>query len=148
MLCRRKFCGKSIHVRCKYASDTREAILSPSPIASRVLSANFMTARRQWRYMVQIRPVWRARHQRDPATRHWPARSIFVTPKRDDGPLKLAGLMYFSGEIIFFTSLLVGAMFGWLLGTMARRTGFSLASDICRWHHCGIYRLLADARVA
>ena len=38
--------------------------------------------------------------------------------------------MYFSGEIIFFISLLVGAMFGWLLGTMARRTGFSLASDI------------------
>ena len=55
---------------------------------------------------------------------------IFVTPKRDDAPLKLAGLMYFSGEIIFFTSLLVGAMFGWLLGTMARRTGLSLASDI------------------
>ena len=38
--------------------------------------------------------------------------------------------MYFSGEIIFFISLLVGAMFGWLLGTMARRTGLSLASDI------------------
>jgi hypothetical protein len=55
---------------------------------------------------------------------------IFVTPKRDDASLKLAGLMYFSGEIIFFISLLVGAMFGWLLGTMARRTGLSLASDI------------------
>jgi hypothetical protein len=38
--------------------------------------------------------------------------------------------MYFSGESIFFISLLVGAMSGWLLGTIARRTGFSLVSDI------------------
>jgi hypothetical protein len=38
--------------------------------------------------------------------------------------------MYFSGEIIFFVSLLIGAMFGWLLGTMAGRTGLGLVGDI------------------
>jgi len=38
--------------------------------------------------------------------------------------------MYFSGEIIFFVSLVIGAMFGWLLGTMAGRTGFGLVGDI------------------
>src|SRR5262249_44219162 len=38
--------------------------------------------------------------------------------------------MYFSGEIIFFVSLVIGAMFGWLLGTMAGRTGFCLVGDI------------------
>jgi uncharacterized membrane protein YeaQ/YmgE (transglycosylase-associated protein family) len=38
--------------------------------------------------------------------------------------------MYFSGEIIFFVSLLIGAMFGWLLGMMAGRTGFGLVGDI------------------
>jgi hypothetical protein len=39
--------------------------------------------------------------------------------------------MYFSGEIIFFISLLIGAMFGWLLGTLAGRKGFALAGDVC-----------------
>src|SRR5215467_11333604 len=39
--------------------------------------------------------------------------------------------MYFSGEFVFFVSLLIGAMFGWLLGTIARQTGFALVSDIC-----------------
>ena len=38
--------------------------------------------------------------------------------------------MYFSGEIIFFISLLLGLMFGWLVGTMVRRTGFGLVGDI------------------
>jgi Transglycosylase SLT domain len=38
--------------------------------------------------------------------------------------------MYFPGEIIFFVSLLIGAMFGWLLGTMAGRKGFGLFGDI------------------
>jgi Transglycosylase SLT domain len=38
--------------------------------------------------------------------------------------------MYFSGEIIFFVSLLIGAMFGWLLGTMSGRKGFGLVGDI------------------
>src|SRR5262249_56135053 len=38
--------------------------------------------------------------------------------------------MYFSGEIIFFVSLLIGAMFGWLLGTMTGRKGFALVGDI------------------
>jgi Transglycosylase SLT domain len=39
--------------------------------------------------------------------------------------------MYFSGEIIFFVSLLIGAMFGWLLGKLAGRSGFALFGDIC-----------------
>ena len=102
--------------------DTREAISpSPSPIASRVLSCQF-----------HDRPGANGGYWTNQACLAGPdsACLIFVTPKRDDAPLKLAGLMYFSGEIIFFISLLVGAMFGWLLGTMARRTGFSLASDI------------------
>ncbi|MGB9042308.1 MAG: lytic transglycosylase domain-containing protein [Pseudolabrys sp.] len=38
--------------------------------------------------------------------------------------------MYFSGEIIFFISFLLGLMFGWLVGTMVRRTGFGLVGDI------------------
>jgi uncharacterized membrane protein YeaQ/YmgE (transglycosylase-associated protein family) len=38
--------------------------------------------------------------------------------------------MYFSGESIFFISLLIGAMFGWLLGTIARRKGLDLVGDI------------------
>lgn len=38
--------------------------------------------------------------------------------------------MYFSGESIFFVSLLIGAMSGWLLGTISRRTGFGLVGDI------------------
>jgi uncharacterized membrane protein YeaQ/YmgE (transglycosylase-associated protein family) len=38
--------------------------------------------------------------------------------------------MYFSGESIFFISLLLGLMFGWLVGTMVRRTGFGLVGDI------------------
>jgi hypothetical protein len=39
--------------------------------------------------------------------------------------------MYLSGESIFFISLLFGAMFGWLLGTVARRRGVALVGDIC-----------------
>ena len=65
-----------------------------------------------------------------PGGGRWPACLIFVTPKRDDAPLNWQGSGYFSGESIFFTSLLVGAMFGWPLGTIARRSGLSLASDI------------------
>ncbi|HYC17294.1 MAG TPA: lytic transglycosylase domain-containing protein [Pseudolabrys sp.] len=38
--------------------------------------------------------------------------------------------MYFSGEIIFFISLLVGLMFGCLVGTIVRRTGVGLVGDI------------------
>jgi hypothetical protein len=38
--------------------------------------------------------------------------------------------MYFTGESIFFISLLGGLMFGCLLGAIARRTGLSLSSDI------------------
>jgi len=38
--------------------------------------------------------------------------------------------MYFSGEIVFFISLLAGLMFGCLVGTIVRRTGFGLVGDI------------------
>ena len=38
--------------------------------------------------------------------------------------------MYFSGESIFFISLLLGLMFGWLIGTMVRRKGFGLIGDM------------------
>ena len=86
--------------------DTREAKSpSPSPIASRVLSCQLITAPAgagYWTNQARLSALNSAC-------------LIFVTPKRDDAPLKLAGLMDFSGEIIFFISLLVGAMFGWLL---------------------------------
>jgi uncharacterized membrane protein YeaQ/YmgE (transglycosylase-associated protein family) len=38
--------------------------------------------------------------------------------------------MYFSGESIFFIILLIGAMSGWLLGIVCRRTGIGLFADI------------------
>jgi len=38
--------------------------------------------------------------------------------------------MYFSGEAIFFISLVVGLMFGWLVGSIVKRTGVGLIGDI------------------